>query len=212
MFGWMPTYNNKKQCWWNYNTSQIQSWDNVASTDEVFLEVKNGDAVLTRLWDENHWYLTNSVPVQAFDPNATLVQTNWLGTNLRVRTTADGLPEDPELRFVVSGSVTNWYRLENTAFPLFATAPSDGLNNPKGVFGSDGESVLAVADSGARRVRLYEVGLDALDSEEILAMAVRWPTDDETWHGLAARDLGEESLIASDIIQYLPKAFLKVKK
>ena len=127
--------------------------------------------------------------VQAFDPNATLVQTNWLGTNLRVRTTADGLPEDPELRFVVSGSVTNWYRLENTAFPLFATAPSDGLNNPKGVFGSDGESVLAVADSGARRVRLYEVGLDALDSEEILAMAVRWPTDDETWHGLAARDL-----------------------
>ena len=29
---------------------------------------------------------------------------------------------------------------------------------------------------------------------------------------LAARELGEESLIASDIIQYLPKAFLKVKK
>ena len=28
---------------------------------------------------------------------------------------------------------------------------------------------------------------------------------------LAARDLGEESLIASDIIQYLPKAFLNVK-
>ena len=68
MFGWMPAYNNKKQCWWNYNTSQIQSWDNVASTDEVFLEVKNGDAVLTRLWDESHWYLTNTVPVQAFDP------------------------------------------------------------------------------------------------------------------------------------------------
>ena len=68
MFGWMPAYNNKKQCWWNCNTSQIQSWDNVASTDEVFLEVKNGDAVLTRLWDESHWYLTNTVPVQAFDP------------------------------------------------------------------------------------------------------------------------------------------------
>jgi NAD(P)H-hydrate epimerase len=35
-------------------------------------------------------------------------------------------------------------------------------------------------------------------------------------HGLAgdiaASELGEESLIASDIIQYLPKAFLKVKK
>ncbi len=29
---------------------------------------------------------------------------------------------------------------------------------------------------------------------------------------LAARELGEESLIASDIIDYLPKAFLKVKK
>ena len=127
--------------------------------------------------------------VQAFDPNSAFVQTNWLGTNLRVRMTPDGLPEDPELQFSVSGSATNWYRLEETAFPLFATAPSEALNNPKGVFGSDGESVLAVADSGARRVRLYEVGLDALDSEEILAMAVRWPTDDETWHGLAARDL-----------------------
>ena len=29
---------------------------------------------------------------------------------------------------------------------------------------------------------------------------------------LAAEELGEESLIASDIIKYLPKAFLKVKK
>jgi NAD(P)H-hydrate epimerase len=28
---------------------------------------------------------------------------------------------------------------------------------------------------------------------------------------LAAKDLGEESLIASDIIQYLPKAFLRLK-
>jgi NAD(P)H-hydrate epimerase len=28
---------------------------------------------------------------------------------------------------------------------------------------------------------------------------------------LAAEELGEESLIASDIIQYLPKAFLKLK-
>jgi len=28
---------------------------------------------------------------------------------------------------------------------------------------------------------------------------------------LAARALGEESLIASDIIQYLPEAFLRVK-
>ena len=29
---------------------------------------------------------------------------------------------------------------------------------------------------------------------------------------LAARELGEESLVASDIIRYLPMAFLKVKK
>ena len=127
--------------------------------------------------------------VQAFDPNSSFVQTNWLGTNLRVPTTPDGLPEDPELQFVVLDAVTNWYRLEETAFPLFVTASSEALNNPKGVFGSDGEAVLAVADSGARRVRVYEVGLDSLDSEEILAMAVRWPSDDETWHGLAARDL-----------------------
>ena len=30
-------------------------------------------------------------------------------------------------------------------------------------------------------------------------------------HDLAAKDLGKESLIASDIIQYLPKAFLRME-
>ena len=29
---------------------------------------------------------------------------------------------------------------------------------------------------------------------------------------LAAKDLGKESLIASDIIQYLPKAFLRLEE
>ena len=67
LFAWAARIGNG-QCAWSFNGTQHYSWDNVASADEVFLEVKNGDAVLTRLWDENHWYLTNNVPVQAFDP------------------------------------------------------------------------------------------------------------------------------------------------
>ena len=67
LFTWMARTGNS-QCAWSFNGTQHYSWDNVASTDEVFLEVKNGDATLTRLLDESHWYLTNAVPLQTFDP------------------------------------------------------------------------------------------------------------------------------------------------
>ena len=67
LFVWAARIGNS-QCVWSFNGTQHYSWDNVASTDEVFLEVKNGDATLTRLSDENRWYLTNNVPVATFDP------------------------------------------------------------------------------------------------------------------------------------------------
>ena len=67
VFGWVARMNNN-QCCWYFNGAQIGSWDNVATNGEVFLEVKRGDAILTRISDEYRWYLTNDVPFATFTP------------------------------------------------------------------------------------------------------------------------------------------------
>ena len=82
LFAWAARIGNG-QCVWNFNGTQHYSCDNVASADEVFLEVKNGDATLTRLSDENRWYLTNDVPVATFEPQfrMSLFQSYQNGSN-----------------------------------------------------------------------------------------------------------------------------------
>ena len=136
--------------------------------------------------------------VAAFDPARTdFAVTNWLGTTFRAVLTADGLPEDPALGFVevVGGTsvLTNWYRVEQVAFPLFSVESSASpMNKPAGVFGQPDTNVLAVADTAGGDVRLYEVGLDALDSGEIdtiLAISLfRGLTPDVGEPGISVRD------------------------
>ena len=137
--------------------------------------------------------------VQAFDPNSlTWVATNWLGR--KVDCSPDtGMPIDETILPFVStnGSgavVTNFYRLETTAFPLFTAGgtgavSSDPLTGPRGVAGNDGEEVFAVADTAAHRVRLYGLDLAQLDSEEILSIFVRWPSADGPWPNFSFRDM-----------------------
>lgn len=137
--------------------------------------------------------------VQAFDPNSlTWVATNWLGRKVDCNPDT-GMPIDETILPFVStnGSgavVTNFYRLETTAFPLFTAGgtgavSSDPLTGPRGVAGNDGEEVFAVADTAAHRVRLYGLDLAQLDSEEILSIFVRWPSADGPWPNFSFRDM-----------------------
>lgn len=136
--------------------------------------------------------------VQAFDPNSlSWTATNWLGRKVACR--PDGSPFDEEILPFVSTNasgavVTNFYRLETTAFPLFTageTGPvsSDPLTGPRGVAGKDGESVFSIADTAAHRVRLYGVDLSQVGSDEILSLFVRWPSVDGPWPALSYRDM-----------------------
>lgn len=94
-----------------------------------------------------------------------------------------------------TGVVTNYYRLETTAFPLFATdsiggVPVDSPKNPEGAWGQDGTTAFVLSDTGGHRVRVFSIDdLSALDSDEILAMAVWWPSVGGGAEGLAARDM-----------------------
>lgn len=80
----------------------------------------------------------------------------------------------------------------------------------KVIFNSTGNAGMATGGSGDVLTGII-TGLLArgYDREEacILGMYLHGLAGD-----LAARDLGEESLIASDIINYIPKAFLKISK
>ncbi len=136
--------------------------------------------------------------VQAFDPKSlSWTATNWLGRKVACR--PDGSPFDEEILPFVSTNasgavVTNFYRLETTAFPLFTageTGPvsSDPLTGPRGVAGKDGESVFSIADTAAHRVRLYGVDLSQVGSDEILSLFVRWPSVDGPWPALSYRDM-----------------------
>jgi NAD(P)H-hydrate epimerase len=77
------------------------------------------------------------------------------------------------------------------------------------VFNSTGNAGMATAGSGDVLTGII-TGLLARGYERAQACILG-----VYLHGLAGdmavRELGEESLIASDLIQYLPKAFLKVK-
>ena len=94
-----------------------------------------------------------------------------------------------------TGVVTNYYRLETTAFPLFATdsiggVPVDSPKNPEGAWGQDGTTAFVLSDTGGHRVRVFSIDdLSALDSDEILAMAVWWPSVGGGAQGLAAHDM-----------------------
>ena len=164
--------------------------------------------------------------VQGFDPNASRVATNWLGSSYAGsvdpvdpstwsadRWVGIGTPPYGEVSFVVTTNTvpvrklfgieyhtvmadvveTNFFRLEKAAFPLFAVGEdgvdADPLSRPRGAAGVDGESVFAAADTFAHRVRLYGVGLDGLDSDDVLALAVWWPGSGGAWSGLSVRDL-----------------------
>ena len=127
--------------------------------------------------------------IAAFDVNATWSVTNWLGTAFRARMTSDGLPEDPTLGFVLktAGStvLTNWYRIEAPAFPLFSV---DGCSRPAGVFGQEGAPVLASANVVGADIRLYGVALDELDSDVIHSFALYWPGAREGFPDVSTRD------------------------
>jgi len=94
-----------------------------------------------------------------------------------------------------NGVVTNYYRLETTAFPVFSTEgagclSADPPKGPKGAWGQDGTTSFVLADTGRRRIRVLDIeDLSAIDSDEILAMAVWWPAAGGTAQGLAARDM-----------------------
>ena len=131
--------------------------------------------------------------VMAFDPASTWTVTNWLGTGFVAKTDSYGVPVDPSLGYVVAvaGATvrTNWYRVERTAFPLFAVAPSSNpMNKPNGVFGADGEPVLAVADYAGGDVRLYGIDLSELDSEDLLSFAAFWPGRHDGFPEVSSRD------------------------
>lgn len=152
------------------------------------------------------WIATNwlgSTYVGQLDPSdsSTWSQTDWTGT---------GLPFSTNVSFVVTTNTvpvtrysglqpytvlidvvtTNFYRLVPTAFPLFAVGSSGAEPfDPCGVSGKDGESVFAVADTKNHRVAVYEADLAGMESDEILALAVRWPGAEDAWSGLSFRDL-----------------------
>ena len=144
--------------------------------------------------------------IQAFDPaSLTWTATNWLGSafvpgddvSFVVATNTVPVQKHSGLQYytvLVDVVTTNYYRLVQTAFPLFeigssGAVSSDPLNNPSGVFGEDGASVFSVADSQNHRVRIYETDLAGMESDEILAMAVLWPGSEGAWSGLSFRDL-----------------------
>jgi hypothetical protein len=156
-------------------------------------------------WTATNWL--GSTYVQALDP---VDLSTWTTTNQP----GFGVPfNGEEIGFVVTTNTvpvrkqaglqyytvlvdvvtTNFYRLEQTAFPLFAVGESgvdaDPLIKPRGATGVDGESVFAVADTAAHRVRLYGVDLAGLDSDDVLALAVWWPGAEGAWSGLSVRDL-----------------------
>ena len=83
------------------------------------------------------------------------------------------------------------------------------LPNGRVYFNSTGNSGMATAGSGDVLTGII-TGLLARGYERkdacLLGMYLHGLAGD-----LAARDLGKESLIASDIIAYLPKAFLKLE-
>jgi hypothetical protein len=170
-------------------------------------------------WTETNW-IGGNVPLVPSSANGLVrILAEELGTLVQIDPST-GLPFDPEILPFVStnemsvvtnyyhvpayipyaftngnGVVTNYYRLETTAFPLFATGNSgdlaaDPMRQPKGVWGQDGTTCFAVADTGDRRVRILGIeDLSALDSAEILALAVPWASVDPSWTGLIARDL-----------------------
>lgn len=170
-------------------------------------------------WTATNWLGTN-IPLVPSSPNGLVrVLAEHLGSLIQIDP-ATGLPFDPEiLPFVTTNGtgvvtnyyhvpaykayvatndtsvVTNYYRLETTAFPLFATGgrgdlAADPLAGPKGVWGQDGTTSMAVADFSSHRVRICGIAdLSALDSAEILALAIPWQSVDQAWSGLIARDL-----------------------
>ena len=153
---------------------------------------------------------TSNNRIHAFDPTSlSWTETNWLGTACDASFVDDGMG------FVVTTNTTvvrkwsglqsylvqievvstNFYRLETTAFPLFATdsvggVPVDSPMNPEGAWGQDGTAAFVLPDTGGHRVRVFSIDdLAALDSDEILAMAVWWPSVGGGANGLAARDI-----------------------
>lgn len=163
----------------------------------------------------------------AFDSvNTTWSATNWLGTSYRPASTNVVVAPDPALGFVVSTNTvsvqkpslsglswttvletrvsTNWFRVENTAFPLFEVADAGHpLNKPKGVFGRKGANVLAVADASGQDVRLYRVDVEALSdlySDEVRPVGVFWPGVEEGFPDVSTRDFAVGTNDATGVV------------
>ena len=134
----------------------------------------------------------NNNRVAAFDTVATVSITNWLGTSAGQPMT-NGVPVDPAVGFAEiptqNAVLTNWYRVETVALPLFEVSNrAVPLKNPEAVFGRDGTTELAVADTGNKAVRLHDIALSALDSPDVLSMATYWPTLQAGFPDLSTRD------------------------
>ena len=136
--------------------------------------------------DALSWTVTNNWPSYIRPEDVSFVETTT--TNIVRRRTGDPLGFQYELVPVIAVE-TNYYWLGRTAFPLFTIGSGGAFNNPRGVYGQDGSQTVAVADAQAQRVSLFSVPLAALESDEILAMAVYWPTGESGWAGIADRDL-----------------------
>ena len=128
-----------------------------------------------------------------FDPDIlAFVETNGMDV---VTNYYHALPYIPFATTNGNGVVTNYYRLETTAFPVFSTEGAGCLSaappkGPKGAWGRDGETAFVLADTGNRRVRVLDIAdFSAIDSDEILAMAVWWPSFGGSAQGLSARDM-----------------------
>lgn len=141
-----------------------------------------------------------------FDPDILpFVETNGMDV---VTNYYHALPYLPFVSTNSSGVVTNYYRIERTAFPVFSSADCGVLSaapplGPKGAWGQDGTTSFVLADTGQHRVRVFEIDdLSAIDSDEILAMAVWWPSLDGSAGGLAARDMFVADGASGDSVVY----------
>ena len=183
-------------------------------------------------WAATNWLGTNIPRVPSSSNGLVPVLAEELGMLVKIDPET-GLPFDPDILFFVetnetsvvtnyyhvpayipyvsvtgNGIVTNYYRLETTAFPLFATevhpgGSNDDPNNPKGVWGQDGTTSFVLADTGAHRVRVFNIAdLSALDSDEIFSLDVWWPSVGGAAPGLSARDMAVTNGASGSAVVY----------
>ncbi len=87
-----------------------------------------------------------------------------------------------------------------TALFVWGGTSAKALKGPRGVWGEPGADTFAVADSGAKRVRIFDVDLLGVDADSILSVSMVWPGAMADWsvtNGLAFRDALHTNTAAS---------------